>query len=136
LCTALLTLHQDCCISTKCKKSSNFPQYNIFKRMYILKQTFKNYQLFLVISFQFDFNINLSDIKMNGSGDGNDGLPVPKIVLYPEENVRLDWKQIKRIGAGLVNMGNTCFLNSTLQCLTYTAPLVNYCFSDEHNSTC
>jgi hypothetical protein len=34
---------------------------------------------------------------MNGSGDGNDGLPVPKIVLYPEENVRLDWKQIKRI---------------------------------------
>ncbi|OPL21468.1 hypothetical protein AM593_04696, partial [Mytilus galloprovincialis] len=38
--------------------------------------------------------------KMNGSGDVEDGFPVPKVVLYPEENVKLEWRKIQRIGAG------------------------------------
>uniref|UniRef100_A0A8C4WXU2 Peptidase C19 ubiquitin carboxyl-terminal hydrolase domain-containing protein n=1 Tax=Eptatretus burgeri TaxID=7764 RepID=A0A8C4WXU2_EPTBU len=32
-------------------------------------------------------------------------------------------------------MGNTCFLNSTLQCLTYTCPMVNYLLSGRHDHT-
>jgi ubiquitin carboxyl-terminal hydrolase 36/42 len=41
-----------------------------------------------------------------------------------------------RIGAGLQNLGNTCYLNSVLQCLTYTEPFAAYLQSGKHKSSC
>ncbi|XP_024289927.1 ubiquitin carboxyl-terminal hydrolase 42 isoform X3 [Oncorhynchus tshawytscha] len=65
-----------------------------------------------------------------------DGIALPQKVLFPAERLSLKWNQVHRIGSGLQNLGNTCFLNSALQCLTYTAPLTNYMLSREHSKTC
>lgn len=46
------------------------------------------------------------------------------------------WMAINCIGAGLQNLGNTCFVNATLQCLTYTPPLVNYLLAENNNTSC
>lgn len=65
-----------------------------------------------------------------------DGIPNPKHVLFQPEKIRLEWQKCHRIGVGLINMGNTCFLNSTLQCLSYTPPLANYLLSHQHKEQC
>uniref|UniRef100_A0A8C0W025 Ubiquitin carboxyl-terminal hydrolase n=1 Tax=Castor canadensis TaxID=51338 RepID=A0A8C0W025_CASCN len=54
----------------------------------------------------------------------------------PKEKFCVTWKQPYVVGAGLQNLGNTCYMNATLQCLTYTAPLANYMLSQEHSQTC
>ncbi|XP_062998993.1 ubiquitin carboxyl-terminal hydrolase 42 isoform X2 [Elgaria multicarinata webbii] len=65
-----------------------------------------------------------------------DGIAAPQKVLFPSEKICLKWQKMHRVGAGLQNLGNTCFLNSALQCLTYTPPLANYMLSHEHSKTC
>lgn len=68
--------------------------------------------------------------------DSKDGIPAPKQVLYDPSFVKMKWPSPHGIGSGLANMGNTCFLNSVLQCLTYTPPLFNYLASDHHKKKC
>ncbi|XP_061407644.1 ubiquitin carboxyl-terminal hydrolase 36-like [Lethenteron reissneri] len=66
----------------------------------------------------------------------DDGIPAARLSLFAPERLNLRWESDVCKGAGLRNLGNTCFLNATLQCLAYTPPLANYLLLQEHCSTC
>ncbi|NXR72493.1 UBP42 hydrolase, partial [Pycnonotus jocosus] len=64
------------------------------------------------------------------------GMTPPQKILFPPEKICMDWRQKRRPGAGLYNLGSTCYLNVILQCLTYTPPLANYLLSRQHSRFC
>ncbi|GIL85867.1 hypothetical protein Vretimale_8927 [Volvox reticuliferus] len=69
-----------------------------------------------------------------GSGQtrtGSNGTFQPSVLSLPAR-----WKGNQTAGAGLNNLGNTCYLNSTLQCLAYVPPLAHLCLGHTHSSSC
>uniref|UniRef100_A0A8C5AVS8 Ubiquitin carboxyl-terminal hydrolase n=1 Tax=Gadus morhua TaxID=8049 RepID=A0A8C5AVS8_GADMO len=80
--------------------------------------------------------LSMASGSENVNGGQSDGVPPPQKVLFQGSRLALKWERVYRVGAGLHNLGNTCFLNSTVQCLTYTPPLANFLLSKEHSRTC
>ncbi|XP_062552663.1 ubiquitin carboxyl-terminal hydrolase 36 isoform X2 [Armigeres subalbatus] len=76
----------------------------------------------------------------SSAATGKDQLPAPKRVLYPRENVQIGWKATGHkwnTGAGFTNVGNTCYLNSTLQALFHVPAIANWLISDSaHRERC
>ena len=42
-------------------------------------------------------------------------------------------QKLPRMTYGMDNLGNTCFFNAVMQCLTHTVPFHIYCLSRAHN---
>lgn len=74
-------------------------------------------------------------IKTKNLLKSKDGPPAPKIYLF-SGNLDYALKKNSSRGSGLVNYGVTCYLNSAMQVLTYTAPLSNYLLRSSHRSHC
>ncbi|KAK4788441.1 hypothetical protein SAY86_019760 [Trapa natans] len=69
-----------------------------------------------------------SDIAGRYSGKG----------LFPYELfVKLyTWKEMELHPRGLINCGNSCYVNAVLQCLAFTPPLTAYFLQGLHSKTC
>jgi ubiquitin C-terminal hydrolase len=70
-----------------------------------------------IILFLILFSVSNTGSKDDGDmkSEAESILPTPKITLFPPEDVQLGWRGTHCVGAGMINVGNTCYLNSTLQ---------------------
>ncbi|CAG7831142.1 unnamed protein product [Allacma fusca] len=67
-------------------------------------------------------------------------LPEPKVVLYERSKIKPGCRTRMPIGCGFINLGNTCYMNATLQALFHTPAFLNWLLDElnerDHRDRC
>ena len=58
------------------------------------------------------------------------------MVLFPAADINTSWRVSRTAGRGLANLGNTCFLNSVIQCLLHNPAFSNFLATRAHSNSC
>ena len=82
------------------------------------------------------YKSNKTKIKKNSIQNKPAKIPTTKKFLNKSITSLSYWKNNTKIGSGLKNIGNTCYINSVLQCLFYIPPLKNFLYSSKHSNNC
>ena len=81
-----------------------------------------------------NFNNNLNNQNFNNNNNNNNSNNKGKDKLRPRKKPLPISTYIKPTLIGLQNIGATCFMNATLQCLSQTEDLTNYFLDEERSS--
>ncbi|CAL8072702.1 unnamed protein product [Orchesella dallaii] len=80
-----------------------------------------------------------SGSSSNSSSSPSQGhqLPKPKRILYPREKIVPGYTEKLPVGAGFYNMGNSCYLNASLQAVFHVPAFINWLRHDvDHRRQC
>lgn len=95
----------------------------------------QKYQLLSDTSNQHKLKQSLSLNNLSTAANNANNTQTPQTSTN-NKWIDLQWSKIRKIGIGLLNLGNNCYLNATLQCLAYTPPLSQWLITRPHSPTC